>query len=206
MNQSDVLEHIVERERVLERPVVVGVSGYCGSGKSTLARSLVAALPDAVRMRGDDFLDPERSHRRSSDWDGVGRERLVATVLEPFRDERTSRFQRYDWARRALGPEEPLPQARTLVVDLIGLFHPEALPTLDVTVWCDVDLDTAARRGVARDRRLGRSHDALWHDIWLPNERDFEQRFTPRHTADLLSAPSSRPIVQRNGSSASSCC
>lgn len=39
-------------------------------------------------------------------------------------------------------------------------------------------------------RKLGRSHDALWHDTWLPNERDFEQRFTPRDAAHLLYAPS----------------
>lgn len=190
MEQDDVLEHIVERERVVEHPLVVGISGFCGSGKSTLARSLVAALPDAVRLRGDDFLDPARSHRRSSDWDGVERDRLVSTVLEPFRGRRPGHFRRYDWAQRALGPEEPLPQARTLVVDLIGLFHPEALPALDVTVWCDVDLVTAARRGVARDRGLGRSHDVLWRDVWVPNDRDFAQRFTPRDAADLLCGPS----------------
>jgi len=190
MNQGDLLEHIVERERNADHPVVVGISGFCGSGKSTLARSLVAALADAVRLRGDDFLDPARSHRRSSDWDGVERGRLVSTVLEPFRGGRTGHFQRYDWAQRALGPEEPLPQAKILVVDLIGLFHPEALPSLDVTIWCDVDLDTAARRGLARDRTIGRSHDTLWHDVWLPNERDFELRFNPREAAELLYTPS----------------
>ncbi|WP_416393780.1 MULTISPECIES: uridine kinase family protein [unclassified Curtobacterium] len=186
MNQGDVFEQIVEREGVVEHPIVVGISGFCGSGKSTLARGLVAALPDAVRLRGDDFLDPARSHRRSSDWDGVERDRLVSTVLEPFRERRTGHFQRYDWAQRALGPAEPLPHAKTLIVDLIGLFHPRVLPALDVTIWCDVDLRTAARRGIARDRRLGRNHEALWRDIWLPNERDYVQGFTPRDAADLL--------------------
>ncbi|WP_065960984.1 uridine kinase [Curtobacterium sp. UCD-KPL2560] len=199
MDQVDVLAHIVEQEQVSERALVIGISGFCGSGKSTLARSLVGALPGAVRMRGDDFLDPARSHLRSADWDGVERARLVETVLQPFRDGRAGRFRRYDWGRRALGPEEPVPLARMLVVDLIGLFHPEALPALDVTVWCDVDLDTAARRGIARDRALGRSHDALWQDVWLPNERDFEQRFAPRETADLLCTPSRRVMVDRTG-------
>lgn len=190
MDQDDIFGHIVERERAVEHPIVVGISGFCGSGKSTLARSLVAALSDAVRLRGDDFLDPARSHRRSSDWDGVERDRLVSTVLKPFREGCTGHFQRYDWNQRALGPKEPLPQAKTLVVDLIGLFHPATLPALDVTIWCDVDLDTAARRGIARDRKLGRSHDALWHGTWLPNERDFEQRFTPRDAAHVLYAQS----------------
>jgi hypothetical protein len=136
-------------------------------------------------MRGDDFLDPERSHRRSPDWDGVDRERLVATVLAPFRAGRPGTFRRYDWSRRALGPAEPLPRAAGLVVDLIGLFHPETLPALDLTVWCDVDLMTAARRGIARDQALGRDHEVLWHDVWLPNERDFAARFHPRAAAEV---------------------
>ncbi len=199
MDRDALLDLVRTRTAASDHPLVVGVSGYCGSGKSTLARDLVAAVPDAARIRGDDFLDPERSHRRSPDWDGVDRERLVATVLAPFRAGRPSTFRRYDWAQRALGPAESLPRAAVLVVDLIGLFHPAALPTLDLTVWCDVDLATAARRGIARDRRLGRDHEALWHDVWLPNERDFAERFRPREAAtvrvDTADAPGGAPAA-----------
>lgn len=60
---------------------MVGISGYGGSGKSTLARRTVGDDPSMVRMRGDDFLDPSRSHRRSPDWDGVERVGLVHEVL-----------------------------------------------------------------------------------------------------------------------------
>lgn len=173
-------------------PVVIGVSGYAGSGKSTLARALVGRLDRAVRMRGDDFLDPTRSHRRSTDWDGVERERLVAEVLEPFRAERAGQFRRYDWAARTLAAPEPVPAGRIMIVDLIGLFHPVALPALDLTVWCDVDLATARRRGMARDAALGRDFTALWNDVWVPNERDFAARFAPRERADMLYAPGAR--------------
>lgn len=186
MQRRDLIAHISGRSRDSARPVVVGVSGYCGSGKSTLARELVAALPGAVRMRGDDFLDPVRSHVRSTDWDGVDRSRLVASVIEPFRERRPSEFRRYDWSARALGDPEPLPLADVLVVDVIGLFHPEVLPLLDVAVWCDVDLDTAATRGMDRDRRLGRTHEPLWRDVWIPNEIDFRNRFDPRRSATVL--------------------
>ncbi|MGU3411414.1 uridine kinase [Microbacterium sp. M1A1_1b] len=168
------------------RPVVVGVSGHCGSGKSTLTRQLVDLLPGSVRMRGDDFLDPVRSHQRSIDWDGVERVRLRDTVLQPFRTGAGGLFRRFDWSTRALGAAEPVPVGRVLIVDLIGLFHPEALDWLDLTVWCDVDLETAARRGIARDRALGRRHDALWRDVWVPNDRDFAQRWGPRERADVL--------------------
>ncbi|GII99838.1 uridine kinase [Sediminihabitans luteus] len=183
---AELTDRIAAEQRLAGRPIVVGVSGYGGSGKSTLARRIVAAVPGAVRMRGDDFLDPVRSHRRSTDWDGVERERLVTEVLTPFRESRASTFRRFDWGVRALGAPEPVPVADVMVVDLIGLFHPDASPALDVAVWCDVDLATATSRGMARDADLGRRHDALWNEVWVPNERDFEARFAPRDRADLL--------------------
>lgn len=186
MELPELVRQIQLRRLKEDRPIVVGVSGYCGSGKSTLTRELIARVDGAVRMRGDDFLDPSRSHQRSTDWDGVERGRLVAEVLKPTREGRSSVFQRYDWGRRQLGAPEALPLANVLVVDLIGLFHPEAIPSIDVAVWCDVDLETAARRGAARDAELGRRHDALWRDVWVPNEHDFRERFEPRERADFL--------------------
>ncbi|PPF50022.1 phosphoglycerate transporter [Clavibacter michiganensis] len=186
MDQGDLLDHISRRARETGHPLVIGISGYCGSGKSTLARELVAELPEAMRIRGDDFLDPVRSHGRSTDWDGVDRQRLATTVLVPFRDEQTSEFRRYDWTARALGAAEPLPHATILVVDLIGLSHPDTLPFMDVAIWCDIDLHTAATRGMARDAELGRDHEALWRDVWLPNEIDFAARFTPRASASVI--------------------
>ncbi|ROP65762.1 hypothetical protein EDF55_0202 [Curtobacterium sp. ZW137] len=146
MDQTGLVDLIRARQRDLGHPLVVGISGYCGSGKSTLARTLAAELAGAVRIRGDDFLDPVRSHRRSTDWDGVDRRRLLDSVLAPHRAAQPGVFHRFDWTTRSLGPAEPLPSADILVVDLIGLFHPDTLPSLDVTVWCDVELDVAAQR------------------------------------------------------------
>lgn len=187
MSDLDELTRVVlRRHRELGRPIVVGISGYGGSGKSTLARALVSALPDAVRLRGDDFLDPARVHRRSPDWDGVERERLVEEVLRPFREGVPGEFRRYDWDLDRLSDPEPVPRTEVLVVDLVGLFHPATLPLLDLTVWRDLDLWTATRRGILRDRAEGNDHDRVWVEVWEPNERDFEERFAPREAADVI--------------------
>jgi uridine kinase len=186
MDESGLIALIDARRASAGRPIVVGVSGYGGSGKSTLTRQLVNRIPGAYRLRGDDFLDPERSHKRSSDWDGVERLRLVEEVLVPIRERRRGSFRRYDWSARQLGELEPLPDVDILVVDLIGLLHPEALDALDLTVWCDVDLQTATQRGQARDAALGRNFEALWRDVWVPNEIEFERLFAPRSHAEVL--------------------
>ncbi len=82
------LEDLAARIEILRRAqprTVVAISGYGGSGKSTLAKTLAAQIEGSTRLRGDDFLDPIRSHHRSTDWDGVERTRMRDEVLDPFR-------------------------------------------------------------------------------------------------------------------------
>ncbi|QCR20725.1 phosphoglycerate transporter [Agrococcus sp. SGAir0287] len=188
--RSTDLDGLVARVEALaeavDHPVVVGISGVGGAGKSTLARALVARVPGAVRLRGDDLLSPVGSRERSSDWGAVDRARLVRDVLVPFRERRASTFQRWDWATGELAPPAPAPTGRVLVVDLVGLLHPDVLPALDLSVWCDVDPFVATTRGIARDRAAGDDHDALWHEVWAPNDADFVSRFRPRDVADVL--------------------
>ena len=74
---------------------------------------------------------------------------------------------------------EQLPYAEFLIVLLIGLFHPDALLSIVLVICCDIDLETSAQRGRTRGAGLGRNHDGLWRDVWLPDERDFEDEFAP---------------------------
>lgn len=189
MNLSELTDQIRTLSRTADDPITVGISGFGGSGKSSLASALTSALPSCISMRGDDFLDPTRTHQRSKNWDGVERARLVSQVLSPFRSGRSSTFRRFDWRIRALGEPEPVPRGDIILVDLIGLFHPETEPHLDMRVWCDVDIATSTAWGKARDVRLGRDHTKLWDEIWVPNEIDFVAAFQPRRMADLIVPP-----------------
>ena len=187
-NVVDIVDAI-DRLRDLRDRVAVGVSGYAGAGKSVLTRQLVDVIDDAVRLRGDDYLDAQRVHRRSSDWDGVERARMRREALEPFRAGATVAVRPLDWSTGRHGAPTPLPQASVLMLDAIGIFHPELLPWFDLTVWVDVDLDVAQAQGMARDRAAGRDHDTLWTDVWTKNDREFEQTFLPRSRADLVYQP-----------------
>ncbi len=92
-----------------------------------------------------------------------------------------NRFQR--------GTSSSFPKGDVVIVDLIGLLHPEIDDVLDLKIWCDVDLATATAWGKARDARFGRAHDRLWDEVWVPNEIDFVGRFDPRRRADVILAP-----------------
>lgn len=181
-------DELAERIRRLAEQrdvVVVGIAGYGGSGKSTLARALQARLPEAARVRGDDFLDPVGSRSRSDGWDALRRDEL-ASVLEAMRAGRPAMFHPVDWTTGGRQPARTQAPAPIVLVDAVGLLHPVLVPLLDLTVWVDVPLDEATERGMRRDREAGNDHDALWREVWAPNERGFDARHRPRERAELL--------------------
>ncbi len=182
---ADIVDAIENLREVSSR-IVVAITGFAGAGKSTLSRTLVELVPDSARLRGDDFLDPMRSHIRSPDWDGVERSRIRSEVIEPFRRGEPSIYRPYDWNVGALGPLTMLPEATVLIVDAIALLHPDLEGCFDLTVWVDADLETAAKQGIERDRRAGSDHDALWDEVWVPNDREFAETYDPIGQADLL--------------------
>lgn len=116
----------------------------------------------------------------------MDRLRLRREVIDPFHDGRPGLFQRFDWDTGQLASPEPLPDAEVLIIDAIGLFHPELAGAFDLTIWVDIDIVVATERGKARDHRLGRDHNRLWDEVWVPNERDFVANFDPRASAHIL--------------------
>ncbi len=189
----------IEDLRSAQPRTVVAISGFGGAGKSTLTKAL-AKGEGRTRLRGDDFLDPLRSHLRSTDWDGVERTRVRDEVLGPFRRGEQVHFRPFDWNTGALGSVTELPDTEVLLVDAIGILHPDLDGCFDLTAWVDVDLETAGERGRERDRRSGHDHDELWVDVWMPNDRDFATRFDPISRADVRYVPGD--VAQRGMPSA----
>jgi hypothetical protein len=110
----------------------------------------------------------------------------------PFRAGRASAYRPTDWVTGGLGHPHPVPEANVLIVDSVGLFHPELDGVFDLSIWVDCELAAATERGKARDRANGNDHDRFWDEVWMPNDRDFAARFDPRSAADLVYRASPR--------------
>ncbi|WP_298339068.1 hypothetical protein [Ferrimicrobium sp.] len=164
---------------------IIGISGYGGSGKTTLAHTLAERLSAPI-ISIDEF-GTSGVFLRSDDWQGFDRERLVRQVLAPLA--RGVRELSYDscndWETWETVPTH-LVMERFLLLEGVGLFHPDVVPYLDYRIWLDVPLAEATARGIARERILGRDQGDVWQRLWGPNESDFERKFQPKESAHRL--------------------
>lgn len=169
--------------------VIIGISGYGGSGKTTLAQAMADQLA-AVVVSIDEF-GTSSVFKRSSDWHGFDRKRLMRQVLEPLAT-RGARELSYDscddWDSWETVSTH-LVVERFLIVEGVGLFHPELVPYLAYRIWLDVPLADASARGIAREESLGRVPGDVWQYVWEPNEIDFERKFQPKESVHCMVCP-----------------
>lgn len=136
---------------------LVAVDGPSGSGKSMFADRLVAALPDAVLVRTDDFAtwdDPV------SWWP-----RLVDGVLNPLSAGRPGSYRRTEWrdGRPYPGRTVSVRVPSVLLVEGVSSGRRSIRPRLSYLVWCELP-DPARRltRSVARDGERCREPLRTW--------------------------------------------
>lgn len=167
-----------------DHPLLIAISGFGGSGKSTLATRLKKELGDTQLVGADDFIIG-RAQERSADWSSYDRLRLQKQVLEPALQGRPICYQVYDWSNDKLGEWRNVPKSACLIVEGLSILHPDLLRFYDFKIWVDCPLEIATRRGMGRDVSVANNHDAMWLDIWVPNERDFMAKYRPDRAADI---------------------
>lgn len=103
---------------------------------------------------------------RSDDWHGFDRKRLVKQVLAPLAcDVHKLSYERCDdW-----DTWEPIPTQvvveRFVILEGVGLFHPDLIPYLNYRIWLDVPLTEASAQGIVREHRLGRNPGDVWQRL-----------------------------------------
>ncbi len=168
---------------------VIAISGFAGSGKTTLARALHARLESSAVVPVDDFVQPGYLER-SSDWACIDRKRLAHDVLQAAERGAYIRYLAYDWSIQELGKYRDIGRPSYVILEGIGIMHPDLIPYFDLTIWIDCPLETAMRRGMQRDREVLRvNHDELWQTVWGPNDQEFFDTYRPDQVADCIYRP-----------------
>jgi uridine kinase len=167
------------------RPLIIAISGFGGSGKSTLANQLKEKLGAAAAISIDAFVTDHLSER-SADWNGFDFDRFQEEVLKPAHDGQPITYGVYDWKKNSISHTETVEQAKFLILEGCGIIQPRLLEYYDFSIWIDMPLDEATQRGIERDRSQGAFWDENWHTIWMPNDRDFFEKYHPDTLADFI--------------------
>ena len=183
----EVLGGVARRRRTL----LVGIDGGGGAGKSTLAREIERAAEDVTVVEFDDFYRPssERKLRAAARDREVGGSfdwrRLRSQVLLPLAQDRSTRYQRYDWVADELADWVVVPVGGVVIVEGCYCLRRDLFDFYDYTIWVEAPRDLRLQRGLARG---GADTRDRWLKEWLPEEERFVEAENPSARAKLVIA------------------
>ena len=152
---------------------LVAIDGPSGSGKTTLARQ-VADVLSAPTVHMDDLYPG---------WDGLraGTHRADEWIVQPLREGRAARYQRWDWEAEEYAEWVQLPATDVLVLEGCGSGALPGGAFASVLVWVEAAEHVRRARGIARDPGFA----AFW-DLWAAQERRLYEADRTWERADLV--------------------
>jgi len=188
---SEIVQQILSLESSYST-TLVAIDGKGGAGKSTLANILASQLettgrrvdivhfddfylPSSLRMKGE---GAEKPIGGDFDW-----ERLRDQVLEPLRDGRKARFERYDWCKDVLTEAQHILPGAIVIVEGVFSSRDELAAKYDFRIWVDCPRQLRLKRGIERD---GESYRDRWEQDWMPSEDRYVENHQPIDRADFV--------------------
>lgn len=169
--------------------LLIGIDGPGGAGKSVFARALSAALPgNTTIVEMDDFFHPSAERLPGDPRDKpIGADfdwrRLRTQVLWPLAQEKTARYQRYDWKADRLAEWHAVATGGIVIVEGVYATRAELVAYYDYRMWMECPRATRLARGIVRS---GEAIRQVWERDWMVAEDVYLAAHSPRERADLL--------------------
>lgn len=157
---------------------IILIDGPSGSGKTALALRMKRAWtgPDHPTLLHLDDIYPG--------WDGLeaASRHLTDHVLQPLRDGRSARWQRFDWASDERAEWHDIDPERPLIVEGCGALSRANAALSDIRIWVQADEVERKQRALARDGELYAREWDRWETQW----RTFVAHEHPRALATFI--------------------
>ncbi|MGB3532165.1 MAG: hypothetical protein WBA13_01465 [Microcoleaceae cyanobacterium] len=179
---TDLLEKVTS----LPNHSIIGISGFGGSGKSTLANTLSNQL-NCDQICTDSFMTDVSNHQLSC-WNNIDYTRLIDEIIIPFNHKyKTLTYSHFDSNINAISEKITIKTVNNLMIEGVGLFHPDIMKYLTFALWVECPLQTAIARGKQRDRFVHHNpKDQLWDGVWKNNDLEFFEKFSPDKNASFI--------------------
>lgn len=170
-----------------DKTFLIGVDGCGGSGKSSFARWLSQHVGGVV-IHMDDFFLPSSIRTKKIGYEkpiagDYDIQRVKTQILAPLREDKSTRYQRYDWVDDALAEWHDVPAGGFVLIEGVYALLPDLRDFYDFKVWVETPYDIRLKRGVERD---GEGMRSRWTDDWMPSEQRYIDTLKPQNAANLV--------------------
>ena len=188
---SSILDLAAERQKGVDRPVVIAIDGPSCSGKSILATA-VALRSGASVLEGDDFYRDTLPSLSTAQREAMSDAAVVDAVIDwvrlrdqalvPLRAGEAATFQPYDWDANdgRLAPPRIIPAAEVIIVEGVYAARPELADLIDLAVYLGADPGLRADRYAERE-----ADDPEWQRFWERGERHYFSVVRPPASFDI---------------------
>lgn len=175
------------RAKMMNKPLLIGITGGTGSGKSTVAKSICESLPkqNVVIIEQDSYykdqshLTPEERIKTNYDHPFAFDTELLISHLKILIDNKPIEKPLYDFTvhNRREETQKIEPKDVIILEGILVLDSPEIRKLLDIKIFVDTDADVRIIRRIVRDmKERGRSLDSVikqYMDVVKPMHNEF---------------------------------